>query len=155
MKLKYLKDIKENTYLMTVTCSELGTETMDSKTEMDLIENFVPQFRYRDLSWIGKFGVDEKGNVVIDDADGDSISIGLIDKLVLVNEHLEVSYSISVKSIKASMLKDMKKINSPEKYCEACCLLFKIIIKKAVKDSLDGMRKKNNDFEMEEDSDII
>ncbi|MBY6838827.1 hypothetical protein [Clostridium botulinum] len=155
MKLKYLKDIKENTYSITVKCSELGTETMDVDTEKNLIENFIPQFKYHDLSWTGKFGIDEKGNIIADEAEGDTISIGLIDKLVLVNENLEVTYTVSIKSIKPSMLKDMKKITTSEKYCEACCLLFKTTIKKAVKDCLDSMRKKNNDFESEEDSDII
>ncbi|OSA92838.1 UNVERIFIED_ORG: hypothetical protein B2H93_13510 [Clostridium botulinum] len=155
MKLKYLKDIKENIYSITVKCSELGTETMDTETEKNLIENFIPQFKYHDLSWTGKFGVDDKGNVVVDESEGDTISIGLIDKLVLVNEHLEVSYIVSTNSIKPDILKDMKKITIPEKYCEACCLLFKNVIKKAIKDVLDSMRKKNNDFESEEGSDII
>lgn len=61
LELTYPKDIKENVYTRTVKCFKLGTETIDPETEKNLIENFIPQFRYRDLSWTGKFGVDEKG----------------------------------------------------------------------------------------------
>lgn len=153
MKLKYVKEIKENVYKINITCAELGTATVDADAEAEEIENFVPTFRYKDLTWTGKFNKDSSGNVIVDSSSGDEISIGLIDKLIPVNDKLNVSFEISTKSVKSSQLEGLTHINSPELYCEACCLLFKETIKKAVKDSLDAMRSHKNDFESDNDED--
>lgn len=155
MKINYKKDIKNNEYSITVFCEELGTSTVDAETEAIQIENFTPQFTYKDLVWNGKFKVDENGNVVEDIENGDSISIGLINRVVNVDENLNVEFKIKTSQVKKEQYEGNTNIANANLYCDACCMLFKKIIKEAVKTSLVNMRSKINEFEEVEEGDII
>lgn len=154
MKLNYNKDIKGNVYTMTVFCEELGTETISPDEEKIQIENFAPSFQYKDLIWNGKFKVGADGNIVADDT-GDEISIGLINKVVNIDEKLSLTFTIATSNIKDSQLTGFTSITNTNLYCDACCELFRQVIKKAVKTSLENMRSKVNNFEDVETGDII
>lgn len=155
MKINYKKDIKNNEYSIVVFCEELGTSTVDAETEAIQIENFSPRFEYKDLTWNGKFKVGADGNVVEDTESGDSISIGLINKVINVDENLSVEFRIKTSQVKKEQYESNTSIINANLYCDACCMLFRKVIKEAVATSLANMRSKINEFEDVEDGDII
>lgn len=151
MKIKAITDIKNNIYYRDIVCTGLGTASLTEEEEKAQLDNFPTYLIYKDLIWTKKVNIDSEGNVVEDKTVGDSatgveVTISLINKKVLLDEKFNAHFEIAVKDISDSKL-DSNILTTKERYCEACTLVFELVIKEAIKNILENIRLKSNDYE--------
>lgn len=157
MKIKATPDIKNNIYCRDVICTGLGTASLTEEEEKIQLENFPTYLTYKNLTWAKKVNVDSEGNVIEDKTVGDSatgveVTISLINRKILLDENFNAHFEIAVKDISDSKL-DSAILTTKERYCEACALVFELVIKEAIKTTLEDIRSKSNNYE--EDSEEI
>ena len=153
MVLTYPRDIKDNVFYITVKCKELGTVDLTKEQEKDILVNFPVSIEYKDLTFERKFNIDSKGDIIEDSVGGETVSLKLNNKVINVDEQLEVSFQISTKMIKDEELGTI--LDTKEKVAEAKALCFKLTLRDAIEEALKDVRKKSNNFELQEDDEVI
>lgn len=145
MVLVYEKDIKDNVFYMTVKCKTLGNSDILASEEEAMLINFPTTIEYKNITFEGKFGVDSNGDVIEDSSTGETVSLKLNNKVVKIDESFKVDFSISTKMIKTEEIGTVLK--TKELVAEAKALCFKNAIKNAVKQALEDVRNKTNNYE--------
>ena len=153
MVLTYEKNIENNVFYMTVKCKELGTSQLKKEEEEAMLINFPTTIEYKDLTFERKFNVSSTGDVVEDAVDGETVTIKLNNRAINVDKNFKVDFQISTKMIKDEELGTI--LDTKEKVAEAKAQLFKLTIKDAVQEALEKVRAKSNNYEVEEDEEVI
>ena len=153
MVLTYEKNIENNVFYMTVKCKELGTSQLKKEEEEAMLINFPTTIEYKDLTFERKFNVSSTGDVVEDAVDGETVTIKLNNRAINVDKTFKVDFQISTKMIKDEELGTI--LDTKEKVAEAKALLFKLTIRDAVEKALEEVRAKSNNYEVEEDEEVI
>lgn len=101
MELTITKSIKKNKYSVEIAFSKLGSTTLTPEKEAELIESYAPEFNYGDITFTGKYKV-EQGKIVKDDANGTDVKIAISNRTVKIDENLLCSYRLSIDEILTS-----------------------------------------------------
>ena len=153
MRLKFKPNFENNVVSKKVTISSFGDDEWTAESEKELLKNTNPYFEYKDLTFNGKFNVDSSNNVVVDESDGETVTLKLINKRLYINEDFEAYYEINLKDVKTSEIGT--KLTTPILVAEAKSLLFAKVIEAKVKEILTGLKDKANDYEEENESEMF
>ncbi|NRU52551.1 hypothetical protein [Clostridium beijerinckii] len=151
MKLGYIPSMLNNVRTMKVYIKSLGSTTLTEADEQKIIDDYSPLLQYKDLIFSGKFNIDPQGNVIVDETNGELVTLSLVNQVLNINKDFIATFSIATKDIKDSEL-GANILKTKDLVAEAKCLLFKNIITKAVEDIITAIKGKENNFETESES---
>ena len=117
MRLKFKPNFENNVVSKKVTISSFGDDEWTAESEKELLKNTNPYFEYKELTFNGKFNVDSSNNVVVDESDGETVTLKLINKRLYINEDFEAYYEINLKDVKTSEIGT--KLTTPTLVAEA------------------------------------
>lgn len=137
MKLTTNIDINEGIVTAGVKCTEISEETREA------LHDYTKTLRYGDIDFSAKIKVTAGMPTIVteDSADGEKVSIGLIDKVFIVDENLDLEFSIDSKKIPASEL--TSSISNVEIMSKAKALIWVNKVKAEVKRLVEEARKQN------------
>lgn len=151
MKLGYTPSMLNNVRTMKVYVKSLGSTTLTEADEQKIIDDYSPLLQYKDLIFSGKFNIDPQGNVIVDETNGELVTLSLVNQVLNINKDFVATFSIGTKDIKDSEL-GATILTNKDKVAEAKCLLFKNVITKAIEDIITAIKAKENNFETESES---
>lgn len=104
MNIKYTEDIKDNTFSALLQFDSYGSLELSAEDEQLLLEDFPIQLVYADITFSGKYGLDDKNNVIKDDTNGDLVNFVIPNKKIFLDTNFKISYSINTNQILDSEL---------------------------------------------------
>lgn len=144
MNLICKEDIENEVFSITLQFDSYGSLGLSPEEEASLLNDFPVNLVYSDISFSGKYGLDADGNVVVDDLTGDTVSLIIPNKKILLDSNFKIIYSISKSQITTNELGE--KLTTPEKVCIAKCRLFQKAVIAQVTTLLTSVRGKITDF---------
>lgn len=153
MRLSIKPQIVENRYSVIVSFKEFGSSTLTAEMEQKIIGDYAPKFKLSDLSFNGKYKVDDStGRLIADDSDGEEVTLSIPNREVAINQDLELGYTVHIKEIAKSEIKGVLK--DADKVAQAKVQLFIDVITKKIGETLIALGEKINDFEEEYDIEL-
>lgn len=155
MKINQKNTIKENVVSTEITVDVLGTGELTQEKELELLHNFNKTIEYNKISFKSNMKITDNVPTitaeVISDSNADTIEEVKIDDLInkqhLVDENLNISFSIDITKIPDSALGTV--FNTKEILGQAKVSLFAAKIKDAISEKLIEIRSLSNTFEGE------
>jgi hypothetical protein len=146
MKLKYTPTIVNDVVSIVISIDSLGTATVTSTDEQTMLSDFISYIEYKDLTFSRKLNLDTNNDVIEDTANGETVTLNLVNKKILLDANFTTSFSISTDDISNSALQTI--FNTKDKLARAYATVFKLTIRDAVANTLTAMRAKLSDFEI-------
>jgi hypothetical protein len=146
MKLKYTPTIANDVVSIVINIDSLGTATVTSTDEQTMLSDFISYIEYKDLTFSRKLNLDTNNDVIEDTANGETVTLNLVNKKILLDANFTTSFSISTDDISNSALQTI--FNTKDKLARAYATVFKLTIRDAVANTLTAMRAKLSDFEI-------
>lgn len=104
MKLSINRNITSNKYNVDIAFQEYGSTTLTSDEERELVESYSPKFTYNEITFTGKYKV-EQGKIVKDDANGTDVNLTISNRSVIIDDTLKCSFKLSIDEIGADEIK--------------------------------------------------
>jgi hypothetical protein len=146
MKLKYTPTIANDVVSIVINIDSLGTATVTSTDEQTMLSDFISYIEYKDLTFSRKLNLDTNNDVIEDTTNGETVTLNLVNKKILLDANFTTSFSISTDDISNSALQTI--FNTKDKLARAYATVFKLTIRDAVANTLTAMRAKLSDFEI-------
>lgn len=153
MKLNISKTITENIISVAITVAELGTTNTDSSSEKDMLHDFIRVIEYSKIQFKSPMKIDVNGDPVITDEEVDGLTVvdvelkDLINKSYIIDENLNITFSIDVTKIPESEL--IPPFDTIEKLGKAKVQLFTTKIQEEISKKLSEIRALSTKFEGE------
>lgn len=153
MKLLYTPNFENNIISKIITVKEFGDGSWTAEDEINLLKNTNPTLQYKDLTFSGKFKVGADKNIIVDEENGEEISLSIINKIIPINEDFKAEFIFDTKDVKQSEIGTM--LSTKELVAEAKSLLFENVITKAVQVIVKNIKDNANDYEIEKTSETF
>lgn len=153
MKLTITPKIVENRYSVIISFKEFGSKTLTSDMEEKIINDYAPKFKLSDLTFEGKYTVDEgTGKVVADNDSGDDVTLSVPNKEVAINSDLELGYTVHSKEVSSSEIGT--NLKNVDKVAQAKVQLFIDVVTDKINTVITSLTSNLNDFEEEYDVEL-
>jgi hypothetical protein len=143
MNLTINRSIDNNVFKTTMKFASFGGLDITSEEEQELLQDYPIVLEYNNITFSGKYGLNGK-NVIIDETNGDTVSIIIPNKKIVIDESFIAEYAVSSLQVPDSELGEVLTVK--ENICEAKCLLFEEKIKAAISTLITGIKAKDSDF---------
>lgn len=155
MKLKITRNVNNNKFETMVEFEEWGGLDIEAEDEKELLANFPCILDYKNVTFSGKFKIENGEVVKADDKDEqcEQVSISLVKKVLPITESFQAKYEVSISQILDEEIKTI--LNTKELVCQAKVKLFENKISEEIKKLIDITKVKNNNFEKESPISII
>lgn len=154
MKLNVTKEITEDIIKVQIDVAEMGTNSISSEEEIEMVHDFVKTFCYRDIEFKGNMKLDAAKNPVITDTSPDGSTIAeveleLINKEFVIDENLSLTLLIDTKKIDEDDL--VEPFNTVESLGKARAELYIQKVQEEISKKLKEIRELATTFEGEEE----
>lgn len=130
-------DIEDGIITANIKCTDISDETKEA------LHDYKKILKYRDIDFSAKVKITDGMPEIVsaDDADGEKVTIGLIDKSYVVDENLDLT--ITLDSSKFSENELTTTISSVEILSKAKALIWVEKVKSEIKKLVDEARSQN------------
>lgn len=154
MKLNVTKEITEDIIKVQLDVAEMGTNSISSEEEIEMVHDFVKTFCYRDIDFEANMKLDAGKNPVITDNEPDGstvakVKLELINKEFTIDENLSLTLLIDVKKIDEDDL--VEPFSTVEILGKARAELYAQKVQEKISEKLKEIRELATTFEGEEE----
>lgn len=154
MKLNVTKEITEDIIKVQIDVAEMGTNSISSEEEIEMVHDFVKTFCYRDIDFKANMQLDAAKNpkITTESPDGSNIAeveLELINKEFTIDENLSLTLLIDVKKINENDL--VAPFNTVESLAKARAELYSQKVQDKIAEKLKEIRELATTFEGEEE----
>lgn len=144
-------DINDN-IVQYLLCAKYNEEhTDEEKLEIEMLHDYIHKINFSDIDFTANITLINGTPAVTDEIAGDSVvkvSLGKItNREYVLDENLDISFSIDASRIKESELNDV--LPTKSLVAQAKTAVFQKRIKDKIQDILDNIRSRDNTFEQE------
>lgn len=130
-------DIEDGIVTASIKCTDMSDETKEA------LHDYTKTLRYRNIDFSAKVKVTDGMPEIVsdDDTDGEKVAIGLIDKSYVIDENLDLTFTLDSNKISENELTTA--ISSVEILSKAKALIWVERVKAEIKKLVEEARTQN------------